>query len=94
MKSCVRTPAPSSFLLARACDLSFHEFHHAAIRADVEVVEALLEAGLAPDMYPFTEDGDDEPPLAWLAQHREGRLEDTSLLAVAMLLLDRGAGAD
>ncbi|QWF18147.1 ankyrin repeat domain-containing protein [Lysobacter capsici] len=81
-------------LRERARDLAFPELHYAAIRGDVEVVEALLNAGLAPDMYPCTEDGDDEPPLAWLAQHREGRVDDTSLLAVAMLLLDRGAAID
>lgn len=81
-------------LLARARDLGFPELHHAAVRGDVEVLEALLNAGLAPDMYPCTEDGDDEPPLVWLAQHREGRFDDTSLLAVAMLLLDRGAAVD
>lgn len=87
---CIQDPD----LVIRARDLGFPELHHAAIRGDVEVVEALLDAGLAPDMYPCTEDGDDEPPLVWVAQHREGRLADTSLLAVAMMLLDRGAAVD
>ena len=81
-------------LRERARDLAFPELHHAAIQGDVELVEALLNAGLGPDMYPCTEDSDDEPPLVWVAQHRQPELDDPSLLAVALLLLDRGACVD
>jgi hypothetical protein len=48
-----------------------------------------LDAGLAADTYPCTEDEDDEPALVWLA--RDELLSSDEKIIVATLLLDRGA---
>jgi len=55
----------------------------------------LLDEGLAPDIYPCATEEDNEPPLVWVAQARLARrASPDQLLAVAALLLARGAGVD
>jgi hypothetical protein len=67
-------------------------FHSACTAGELDLVRGLLDAGLAPDMYPCTEDEDDEPPLTWIARFRDQ--SDPRALEVAQLLIDRGAGVD
>lgn len=82
-------------LQKRARKLVFPHLHHACIRGDVELVEALLDAGIEPDLYPCATQEDNEPPLVWIAQARLARrARPDQLLAVAALLLSRGAGVD
>lgn len=76
-------------LLVRGQELPFPQLHHACLEADLELVAALLDAGLAADTYPCTEDEDDEPALVWLA--RDELLSSDEKIIVATLLLDRGA---
>jgi hypothetical protein len=59
---------------------------------DVELIQALLDAGIAPDTYPCTEDEDDEPPLIWLARDEFLTVDDK--IAIARVLLERGADID
>lgn len=66
--------------------------HSACAAGELDLVRGLLDAGLAPDMYPCTEDEDDEPPLTWIARYRNKTNE--SALTVATLLIERGAGID
>ena len=66
--------------------------HSACVAGEIDVVRGLLDAGLAPDMYPCSEDEDDEPPLTWIARYRDKTSH--SALAVAKLLIDRGADVD
>jgi hypothetical protein len=66
--------------------------HSASVAGEVDLVVALLDVGLAPDMYPCTDDYDDEPPLTWIARYRDKTSE--SALIVAKLLIERGAGVD
>jgi len=77
-------------LSERGKDLEFPQLHRACLAVDVELVQALLDAGIAPDTYPCTEDDDDEPPLVWLA--RDEWLSSADKVRMATLLLDRGAG--
>jgi len=79
-------------LEARARELAFPQLHHACLEADLEVVGALLDAGIAPDTYPCTEDEDDEPPLVWVA--RDEALSIEQKVQLATLLLERGASID
>lgn len=82
-------------LQARARKLVFPHLHHACIRGDVDLVRALLDQALEPDMYPCATEEDNEPPLVWVAQARLARrTRPDQLLAVAALLLSRGAGVD
>jgi hypothetical protein len=67
-------------------------FHSACTAGELDLVRGLLDAGLAPDMYPCTEDEDDEPPLTWIAKFRDQ--SEPRALEVAQLLIDRGAGVD
>ncbi len=79
-------------LSERGKDLEFPQLHSACLAVDVELVQALLDAGIAPDTYPCTEDEDDEPPLVWLA--RDEWLSSADKVKMAILLLDRGAGVN
>ncbi len=64
-------------------------FHSACTAGEVDLVRGLLDAGLSPDMYPCSEDEDDQPPLTWIATYRDQTSNDA--LNVAQLLIDRGA---
>lgn len=66
--------------------------HSACAAGEIDLVRALLDIGLAPDMYPCIDEEDDEPPLTWIARYRD--IESTSALTVAELLIARGAGVD
>ncbi len=66
--------------------------HSACVAGELDLVSAFLDLGLAPDMYPCSDDEDDEPPLTWIARYRD--IESTSALTVAELLVARGAGLD
>ena len=66
--------------------------HSACVAGELDLVRGLLDAGLAGDMYPCSEDEDDEPPLTWIARYRDKTYD--SALSVAKLLIDRGAGVD
>lgn len=79
-------------LRARAEELPFPQLHNACAYCDLELIAALLGAGLAADMYPCTEDDDDEPPLVWIAKHYEGALGPAK--AAIDLLLRSGADID
>lgn len=76
-------------LIARGRALPFPQLHIACVQGDVELVDALIRGGIAPDTYPCTEDEDDEPPLVWLA--REPDMDPPTKLRVASLLLQHGA---
>lgn len=76
-------------LCERGKDLEFPQLHSACLAVDVELVQALLDAGIAPDTYPCTEDDDDEPSLVWLARDEFLTVEDK--VGVAAVLLERGA---
>ncbi|MET4617532.1 MULTISPECIES: ankyrin repeat domain-containing protein [Stenotrophomonas] len=76
-------------LHARGQELPFPQLHHACLGADLHLVAALLDAGIAADAYPCTEDEDDEPALVWLA--RDDLLNTDEKIRLATLLLDRGA---
>lgn len=67
-------------------------FHSACTAGEVELVRGLLDAGLSPDMYPCSDDEDDEPPLTWIARYRDMTSDDA--LRVAQLLINRGADAN
>lgn len=67
-------------------------FHSACVAGELDLVRALLDLGLAPDMYPCSDDEDDEPPLTWIARYRD--IGSTNALAMAELLVARGAGID
>jgi len=67
-------------------------FHSACAAGEFELVRGLLDAGVPPDTYPCTEDENDEPPLTWIARYRDPA--DGRTLAIAQLLLDRGANVD
>ena len=67
-------------------------FYAASAAGELDLVRGLLDAGLAPDMYPCSDDENDEPPLNWIARYRD--VASLNGLAVATLLLDRGAGVD
>lgn len=79
-------------LSARGRDLDFPQLHSACLALDVELIQALLDAGIAPDTYPCTEDEDDEPPLIWLARDEFLTVDDK--IAIARVLLERGADID
>lgn len=66
--------------------------HTACAAGELHLVRELLDAGLAPDMYPCSDDENDEPPLNWIARYRDGT--SSSALEVATLLIERGAGID
>ncbi len=59
------------------------------LRGEVELVRGLLEAGIGPNSYPFTEDETDEPPLIWVIT--ADTLDTDTKIAVASLLLEFGA---
>lgn len=77
-------------LSVRGRDLDFPQLHSACLALDVELIQALSDAGIAPDTYPCTEDEDDELPLVWLA--RDEWLSSADKVRMATLLLDHGAG--
>jgi ankyrin repeat protein len=81
-----------SDLRKRAEQYPFPQLHNACLDADLELIEAMLDAGLAADMYPCTEDEDDVPPLTWIAAYRDGEIGPTA--ATVDLLLRRGASID
>lgn len=76
-------------LVERGRALDYPPLHHACLRGEVELVRGLLEAGIGPNSYPFTEDETDEPPLIWLIT--ADTLDTDTKIAVASLLLEFGA---
>lgn len=66
--------------------------HTACVAGELELVRALIDAGLAPDMYPCTEDEEDEPPLTWIARYRDTTCD--SAVIVAKLLIERDVDVD
>lgn len=79
-------------LRGRAEKYPFPQLHNACLDADLELVEAMLDAGLTADMYLCTEDEDDVPPLVWIAAHRDGEIG--SVAKTIDLLMSRGADID
>lgn len=78
-----------SFLAERGRELEFPQLHSACLLVDMDLICALLDAGIAADTYPCTEDEDDEPALVWLARDEVMGTDDK--IRAATLLLDRGA---
>ena len=76
-------------LVERGRALDYPPLHHACLRGEVELVRGLLDAGIGPNSYPFTEDETDEPPLIWLIT--ADTLDTDTKIAVASLLLEFGA---
>lgn len=72
--------------------LPFPQLHCACMAGDLDLVRALLDAGLPPDQYPHTDDEDDQPPLKWLASDRASAAPNA--LAVAALLIERSDDVD
>lgn len=79
-------------MIGRGRLLPFPQLHVACVEGEVELVGALLGAGVAPDAYPCTEDENDEPPLVWLA--KEEGMDPDIKIRVAELLIARGADVD
>lgn len=79
-------------LQAVASKMDSPVFHSACTAGEIELVLGLLDAGLDPDMYPCSDDEDDEPPLTWIARYRDQTSAEA--LNVAQLLIDRGADAN
>lgn len=81
-----------SGIIDRARALDYPQLHNACIRGDVELVDALLNAGVSPNSYPFTEDEGDEPPLVWLAMAED--MDSQNKIAVASVLVRYGADVE
>jgi len=79
-------------LIDRGRLLPFPQLHVACVEGELDLAEALLGAGVAPDTYPCTEDENDEPPLVWLA--KEEGMDPGVKIRVAGLLLAKGADID
>lgn len=79
-------------LRARGDKLPFPQLHNACLDCDLDLVAALIHAGLTADMYPCTDDEDDEPPLVWMAEHYDG--DSAPAKATIELLLKLGADVD
>lgn len=76
-------------LQERGRSLMYPQLHKACVMGDVELVTALLAAGLDPDAYTYTDDEEDQPPLVWLARGVELNFEVKRQIAEALI----GAGA-
>jgi ankyrin repeat protein len=79
-------------LASRAADLPYPQLHNACLAGDSELVAALLDAGLGPDVYPCLEDDEDDTPLEWLAE--ESTMDFTLRTQVAQQLIDADAHLD
>lgn len=79
-------------LRERATELPFPQLHNACLNCDLELVAALISAGLNSDMYPCTDDEDDQPPLVWLAEHYDGDIKPAK--ETIDLLIQLGADVD
>lgn len=79
-------------LIDRGRLLDYPQLHMACVGGDLELVKALLDAGIGVDSYTYTDDEDDFTPLVWLAQDED--MDPEVKLSVAKLLLKRGADAD
>ncbi len=79
-------------LRERGRSLMYPQLHNACVMGDVELVRALLAAGLDPDSYTYTDDEEDQPPLVWLARDLE--LEFKVKCEVAQALLAAGASVE
>lgn len=90
MLAAIRT-LPSG-LRERAAELPFPQLHNACLACDLELITALIKAGLTADMYPCTDDEDDQPPLVWMAEHYDGEIIPAK--KTIDLLLQLGAEAD
>lgn len=66
--------------------LPFPLLHHACMVGHLELVRALVDAGVPPDLYPETDDEDDLPPLTWLARDRKDAAANA--LQVAAFLIE------
>jgi ankyrin repeat protein len=88
---CVAIAALPPPLLERVIDYPYPQLHRACVDGDLELVSALLEAGICPMSYVCSGDDDDGTPLVWLAQEK---MDFTTKVAVADLLLARGADPD
>ncbi|WP_349743657.1 hypothetical protein [Stenotrophomonas geniculata] len=72
-------------LQERGWSLMYPQLHNACVMGDVELVRALLNAGLDPDAYTYTDDDEDQPPLVWLARDLELDFEVKCQVAEALL---------
>ena len=79
-------------LSERAAELPFPQLHNACLDCDLDLIAALIRAGLTGDMYPCTDDEDDQPPLVWMAEHYDGEIKPAK--ETIDLLLKLGADAD
>ena len=76
-------------LIERGREYLYPQLHNACVSADFAVVDGLLKAGIPADAYTYMDNGEDEPPLVWLAWDQE--MDPADKLQVAMLLLGNGA---
>jgi hypothetical protein len=90
MLAAIETLPPG--LRERAAELPFPQLHNACLNCDLQLVAALVNAGLAADMYPCTDDEDDQPPLVWLAEHYDGDIKPAK--QTIDLLIKLGADVD
>ncbi|HEL3005707.1 TPA: hypothetical protein UM358_002212 [Stenotrophomonas maltophilia] len=72
-------------LQERGRSLMYPQLHNACVIGDVELVRALLAAGLDPDAYTYTDEDEDQPPLVWLARDIELGFEVKRQIAEALL---------
>lgn len=79
-------------LQATAAILPYPQLHSACMAGELDLVHALLDAGLAPDQYPYTDDENDQPPLRWLAEDRDSAASNA--LEIAVLLIERSQDVD
>jgi len=79
-------------LRERGRSLMYPQLHNACVMGDVELVRALLNAGLDPDAYTYTDDDEDQPPLVWLA--RDGELDFEVKRQIAEALIAAGASVE
>ncbi|MGB5784188.1 MAG: hypothetical protein WBH11_02165 [Stenotrophomonas geniculata] len=72
-------------LQERGRSLMYPQLHNACVMGDVELVTALLAAGLDPDAYTYTDGDEDQPPLVWLARDVELDFEVKRQIGEALL---------
>ncbi|RLK56420.1 hypothetical protein BCL79_0807 [Stenotrophomonas rhizophila] len=88
-KTCEAVDRLPKGIVGRARALNYPQLHNACVLGDVELVEGLLNAGISPNAYPFTENEWDEPPLVWLAMAEE--MDPKKKISVASVLVRHGA---
>ena len=86
---CLAVARLPAHLLDKGRQLGYPQLHIACLQGDLDLVKALLVAGLSADAYTFTNDEDDEPPLVWIG--REEAMSAQEKIKVAKVLLGHGA---